>query len=161
MLIGNPSPETTQIDEFQVIGIEARTSNAREMTKDGVISRLWERLMKEGLLARIPNKTDSSIVALYTDYESDKDGAYTFVLGARVSSVASIPDGMVARKVPAGSFAVFTSERGPAAQVVYETWKRIWAAPLDRAYHTDFELYDERAADPRNTQMTIYVGIRH
>jgi len=44
--------------------------------------------------------------------------------------------------------------------VVYETWKRIWAAPLDRAYKTDFEVYDERAADPRNTQMSIYVSLR-
>jgi predicted transcriptional regulator YdeE len=146
--------------DIQVIGIEARTSNAREMTKDGVIAKLWGRLMTEGLLARIPNKADQSVVALYTDYESDKDGAYTFVLGARVSSISTIPEGMVARGIPAGHYSVFTSDRGPAARVVYETWKRIWATPLDRAYRTDFEVYDERAADPQNTQMTIYVGVR-
>jgi predicted transcriptional regulator YdeE len=150
----------TTVDEVQVIGIEARTSNAKEMTAEGVIGKQWARFTKDGLLARIPNKIDSAIVALYTDYESDKDGAYTFVLGARVSSAASVPPGMVARKVPAGRYAEFTSERGPAERVVYETWKRIWAAPLDRAYKTDFELYDERAAAPRNTQMSIYVGVR-
>jgi predicted transcriptional regulator YdeE len=151
----------TSFDESQqVIGIAARTSNAKEMTKDGIIPKQWDRFEKENLLARIPNKVGSAIVALYTDYESDKDGAYTFVIGARVTSVSTIPEGMVARKIPAGRYAVFTSDRGPAARVVYETWKRIWAAPLDRAYRTDFELYDDRAADPQNTQIDVYVGVR-
>jgi predicted transcriptional regulator YdeE len=144
----------------QVIGIEARTSNAKEMTKDAVIPKQWERFMKEGLLARIPNKTGQSIVALYADYESDKDGAYTYVLGARVTSISTIPEGMVAREIPAGRYAIFTSDRGPVARVVYETWKRIWAAPLDRAYRTDFELYGQRAADPQSAQVKVYVGIR-
>jgi hypothetical protein len=94
--------DMTTIDEVQVIGIETRTSNAKEMTAEGVIGKQWARLTKEGLLARIPNKLDSAIVALYTDYESDKDGAYTFVLGARVSSAARVPEGMVMRKIPAG-----------------------------------------------------------
>jgi predicted transcriptional regulator YdeE len=152
--------DMTTVDEVQVIGIEARTSNAKEMTAEGVIGKQWTRFTKDGLLARIPNKIDSAIVALYTDYESDKDGTYTFVLGARVSSVEHVPEGMVARKIPAGRCAVFTSDRGPAARVVFETWKRIWAAPLDRAYKTDFELYDERAADPQNTEISIYVGLR-
>jgi predicted transcriptional regulator YdeE len=155
-----PQWDMTTVDEVQVIGIETRTSNAKEMTADGVIGKQWARLSKEGLLARIPNKADSAIVALYTDYESDKDGAYTFILGARVSSAGSIPEGMVMRKIPAGRYAVFTSERGPAQRVVFETWKRIWAAPLDRAYKTDVEVYDERASDPQNTQMSIYVGLR-
>lgn len=152
--------ESTSLDEFQVIGIEARTSNAQEMTKDGVIPKQWERLMKENLLARIPHKTDRAIVALYTDYQSDKDGAYTYVLGAKVSSVATVPEGMVARKVPAGRYAVFTSDRGAAARVVFETWKRIWDAPLDRVYRTDFEVYDQPAAGSQKPPVGIYVGIR-
>jgi predicted transcriptional regulator YdeE len=150
----------TTVDEVRVIGIEARTSNAKEMTAEGVIGNLWARLNREGFLTRIPNKADSAIVALYTDYESDKDGAYSFLLGARVSSAANVPEGMVARKIPAGRYAVFTSEKGPAQRVVFETWKRIWGAPLDRTYKTDFEVYDERAADPENMQMSIYVGVR-
>jgi predicted transcriptional regulator YdeE len=159
-LAGAAQWDMTTVDEVQVIGIEARTSNAKEMTAEGVIGNLWARLNREGLLTRIPNKADSAVVALYTDYESDKEGAYTFVLGARVSSTESVPEGMVARKIPPGRYAVFTSERGPAQNVVFETWKRIWTAPLDRAYKTDFEIYDERAADQGNMQMSIYVGVR-
>ena len=159
------NPQVVSQAEFTVVGIAARTSNAREATAAGVIGKQWGRFMKEGILATIPNKVDSAIVAVYTDYASDKDGEYTYLLGARVKSDHDIPDGMVARRVPAGRYAVFTSEKGPAARVVAETWKRIWSAPKsapggNRAFKADFEVYDERAADPQNMQVDVYVGIK-
>ncbi len=158
------NPKVVSQAEFTVVGIAARTSNAREATADGVIGKQWERLMKEGVLAKIPNKVDSAIVAVYTDYASDKDGEYTYMLGAKVKLDRDVPEGMVAKKVPAGRYAVFTSEKGPPAKVVIETWKRIWSAPKsalggNRAYKADFEVYDDRAADPQNMQVDVYVGI--
>src|SRR5258708_4778133 len=75
-------PRTVQQSGFTVVGIAGRTSNAKEMTAEGIISKQWERLMKEALLNRIPNRVDSAIVAVYTEYASDKDGEYTYVLGA-------------------------------------------------------------------------------
>ena len=122
--------------------------------------------MKEGLLSKVPNKVDSNILAVYSDYESDANGAYTFLLGARVSSTDNVPSGMVAKKVPAGRYAVFTSEKGFVGKVVPETWSRIWAVPKsapggNRAYQADFEAYDQRAADPQNAQVDIYVGIKY
>ena len=121
--------------------------------------------MKEGLLSKVPNKVDSNILAVYIDYESDANGAYTLLLGARVSSADNVPPGMVAKKVPAGRYAVFTSEKGFVGKVVPETWSRIWAVPKyasggNRAYQADFEAYDQRAADPQNAQVDIYVGIK-
>jgi predicted transcriptional regulator YdeE len=108
---------------------------------------------------------DSSIIALYTDYETDEHGPYTYVLGAKVSAASKIPQGMVARRVPAGRYAVFTSDRGPVAEVGLNTWKRIWALPqsnpeIHRNYKTDLEVYDQRAVDPKNAQIDIYVGIK-
>jgi len=150
---------------FTVIGIEARTSNAKEMTPEGIIGKQWARFVKDNLAAQIPNKADATAVALYTDYASDKDSEYTFLLGARVTSTVQVPKGMVARNVLPGRYAVFTSERGPVAQVVMETWKRIWSVPNgspggDRAYKTDYEVYDERAANPENAQVEVHVGIK-
>jgi predicted transcriptional regulator YdeE len=164
---GEPSmaAKVVQQPAFTVVGIAARTSNAKEMTPDGAIGKQWARLTKEGLLSKIPNKVDSAIVAIYTDYASDKNGEYTYVLGARVDSDAAVPAGMVAQKIPAGRYAVFTSERGPGARVVPETWKRINSLPSsapggNRLYGADFEVYDERAVDPQNVQVDVYVGIR-
>jgi predicted transcriptional regulator YdeE len=150
---------------FTVIGIAVRTSNAKEMTAEGQIGHCWMRLFQEGLLAKIPNEADASVVALYTDYASDKDGEYTYVLGARVTSDADVPDGMVVKKVPGGRFAVFTTSIGPGPKVVPEAWMRINSLPEsfvrgDRAYQADFEIYDERARDPQNLQADIYVGVR-
>jgi len=154
-----------QVEGFTVIGISARTSNAREMTPDGAIGKQWGRLFQEGVLAKIPGKANSEIIAVYTDYASDHNGEYTFVLGAKVKPGTEAPAGMMAVKVPAGKYAVFTSEKGPAAKVVPEVWQRINSLPKsapggDRTYKADFEVYDQRAADPQNSVVDVYIGIR-
>jgi predicted transcriptional regulator YdeE len=158
-------PKVVQQAAFTVIGILARTTNAREMTADGVIGKSWGRLMQEALLARIPNKADNRIVAVYTDYASDHNGEYTYILGAAVTSDAEVPAGMVAKKIRGGKYAVFTSEKGPPQKVVPELWMKINSLPQtavggDRVYGVDFEIYDERATDPQNLQMDVYIGIK-
>lgn len=161
----NVNPKAVQQQAFTVVGITARTSNAKEKTPEGRIGKQWERLMREGLLAEIPNKADGNIVAVYTEYASDKDGEYTYVLGARVTNAESIPVGMVAKKVPAGRYAVFTSEKGPVQKTVVEMWQRVWSTPKsalggDRTYKADFEVYDQRAQNPADAVVDLYVGVR-
>jgi predicted transcriptional regulator YdeE len=140
------------VEEFQVTGVAARTSNAIEMTGAGAIPQLWGQ-------RALPD--DGQIVALYTEYESDEHGEYTFVLGGKSSSAR---EGVTVKTVPAGKYAVFTSERGPVQKVVVETWQRIWSelpsAKNLRSYIADFEVYDERAADPANAVVDIYVGVK-
>jgi predicted transcriptional regulator YdeE len=140
-----------EIEEFHVIGSAARTSNAKEMTEDGAIPKLW---------ANPPRIPDSAIIALYTDYSSDEHGEYTFVLGGKAGTSQGVPDGMVRKTVPAGRYAVFTSERGPVRRVVVETWMRIWSELPSRSYVADFEVHDERAADPGNAVIDIYLGVK-
>ena len=159
------TPKIVHETGFSVVGISTRTTNAEEMSGKGVIAKQWDRFMKERLLGKIPNKADSNILVIYTDYESDANGAYTYIIGARVSSVDDVPPVMVARKIPAGRYAVFTSEKGIVGKVVPEAWSRIWALPKsapggNRAYQADFEVYDQRSADPQNAQVDIYVGIK-
>src|SRR5258708_285941 len=113
---GEPSRmegKIAQVDGFTVIGVSARTNNAKEMTPDGVIGKQWARLMQEDLLSKISNKVDKNIVAIYTDYASDNNGEYTFVLGAKVNPGAEIPAGMVMKKIPAGRYAMFPSTKAP------------------------------------------------
>jgi predicted transcriptional regulator YdeE len=159
------NPRAVQHDEFTVVGISVRTSNAEQMTPEQPIGKQWERFFKEGVLAAIPNKADGNIVALYTGYVSDKDGEYTYVLGARVTKVESLPAGMVAKNVPAGRYAVFTSEKGPVQKVVVEMWQKVWATPKsalggDRTYQADFEVYDQRAQNPADSVVDLYVSVR-
>jgi predicted transcriptional regulator YdeE len=158
-------PRIVQEPGFTVVGISTRTTNAIEMSGRGVIGKQWERFMKDGLLATIPNRVDTNILAVYTDYESDHSGAYTFILGAKVSSAEHVPPGMAIKNVPSGRYAVFTSARGPAAKVVPESWQRINSLPKsapggDRTYQADFEVYGPGAADPQHAQVEIHIGIR-
>jgi predicted transcriptional regulator YdeE len=159
------NPKAVQQERFTVMGISVRTSNAEQMTAAAPIGKQWERLFKEGVLAAIPNKADANIVAVYSDYASDKDGEYNYLLGARVTKVESVPAGMTVKNVPAGRYAVFTSERGPVQKVVVEMWQRVWATPKsalggDRAYKADYEVYDQRAQNPADSVVDLYIGVR-
>jgi predicted transcriptional regulator YdeE len=151
--------------EFSVIGIQARTNNAKETAGAGSIPKQWDKFFKDGIANKIPHKVDSAIYAVYTGYASDRDGEYDFVIGMKVSSVSDVPPGMVARRVPKGKYAVVTTAKGPAAQVVPQAWQRVYSLEDNkqlggpRAYKADFELYDERAHNPQDSQIDIYVGV--
>jgi predicted transcriptional regulator YdeE len=159
------NPRAVEQEGFTVVGITVRTSNREQMTAARPIGTLWERLFKEGVLAAIPNKADGNIVAVYSEYASDKDGEYTYLLGARVKKVESVPAGMTVEKVPAGRYALFTSERGKVEKVVVEMWRRVWETPKDalggdRTYRADFEVYDQRAQNPADAVVDLYVAVR-
>lgn len=152
------------ISGFTIIGIEARTTNAKEATGEGIIGKQWQKFFSEGYVQRIPNRADGNIYALYSDYASDHNGEYSFLIGAKVKDGTTPPSGMVAKEVRAGKYAVIASDRGPFPKVVPAAWVKIFdlegAGALKRAYHTDFELYDERAKDPQNGQIDIYIGLK-
>ena len=162
----NVMPKVVHQPAFSVIGIEVRTSNAKEATADGLIGKQWQRIFQEGLLQKIPAKTDNNIYALYSNYASDHNGEYSFTLGARVQDGTPAPAGFVLRTIPAGNYAVITSERGPVAQVVVAAWKRVWTMEDNhelgspRAYKTDFELYDRRTSNPQDSQVDLYIGLK-
>lgn len=154
-----------QKEEMHMVGIAARTSNAREMTGDGQIPQLWERFWQESLHQRIPGKLEpNTLYGCYTDYENGAAGEYTMLIGCRAESLNEIPDGMVSITIPAAKYAVFTSVRGPMAQVVVDAWQAIWkwssASEVERTFSGDFELYDERSANPEDAQVDIYIAIK-
>ena len=50
-------------------------------------------------------------------------------------------------------------------EVIREVWQRIWAMSEkelggQRAFLCDYEIYDQRSADPENAQIDVYVGLR-
>ena len=158
-------PKRIYCEGFTIVGVEARTSNAKEFSGQGIIPAQWARVMGENLLSQITHKNDPRVFAVYTNYDFDKDGEYTFLIGVKVDSIKDIPVGMVAHKIPSGYYAVFTSAKGIVSQVVVDAWMDVWNVPQgtlgsDRLYHSDFEVYDERALDPGNTQVDIYIGLK-
>jgi predicted transcriptional regulator YdeE len=111
-------PKKVHEEGFSIIGIEARTSNGLEMKGEGVIAKQWQKFFQDGVQQKVTNKADSSLCAVYTDYASDRNGEFSFVIGVRVNADATVPPGMVLKKLPAGNYAVITSEKGPVGKVV-------------------------------------------
>ena len=158
------SPKTTDQEGFEVIGIEARTNNAKESSDGGMIPQMWQRFYMEGTINQIPNKVDKSIIAVYTDYVSDANGDYTYILGARVKPGSKAPAGMVAKQIPTGKYLDFDSEQGALPLVVPKVWRHIaeyfqaTGAPA-RVYKADYEVYDA-AMDPNDASTHVFVGVK-
>jgi predicted transcriptional regulator YdeE len=150
---------------FHLAGLATRTNNAAEMSGNGKIGSIWESFLQPGLVAKIPNKMGVDLIAVYTEYETNHTGHYTYLLGIPVLSSESVPVNLTVRHVSPGRYAVFTSERGPVVKVVREVWQRIWSMSEKelggkRAFQSDYEIYDQRTADPENAQIDVYIGLR-
>jgi predicted transcriptional regulator YdeE len=161
----NSPMKTTLAEPIYVAGFMVRTSNAKEMSGNGEIGKLWNRFMQQNLATQIPNRVGQNLMVVYYDYASDEKGEYNYLLGAPVTSVDSLPAGLSFRQVPPGQFAVITTAQGPIAEVMQSAWKRIWAmSPAElggtRAFLEDYEVYDQRSADPANSQVEIHIGLR-
>ena len=90
---------------FYVAGYLVRTNNASEVGGESKIGPLWQRFMQENLAARIPDRIDSAFTVVYSNYASDENGAYDYLLGARVTSIDHLPAGMSGRKVEPATYA--------------------------------------------------------
>ncbi len=146
--------EIVELKEAKIAGLAARTNNSSP-DMENVISGLWQRFFAEGGYSAIPDKISGSALGIYTDYESDERGDYTFMTGCAVTGDA--PEGFEVRTLPAGKYARFTVV-GDMVTAVKGFWQQLWEMPLDRTYVFDFEEY--RNADPENCEIHIYIGIR-
>ena len=146
------------VELFYAIGISVRTKNSENITT-GDIGKLWGRFFDEGIPEKIPGKVSEEMMTVYTDYESDQDGAYTAVVCCPVGSLDDIPEGMVGITVPGGKFAVYQAEGIPPANIV-ATWEEIWEEKgYTRRYAADVDIFGAEAFDPENPCSTIRVSI--
>lgn len=129
----------------------------------GIIPKQWQRFFSESIDRKISNRLDANLYAVYCDYASNRDGEFGFVIGAKVKDGTPPPQGLVSKRVETRQYAVITSDRGVFSEVIPAAWRRVFAledsGEIKRAYRTDFEVYDQRAQDPQNGEVDIYVGL--
>jgi predicted transcriptional regulator YdeE len=139
-----------------VIGISRRTSNAGSM-KD--IPATWSDFLQQNAAAKIRNRAlPPAMYAIYSDYESDWRGEYSYLIGCGVTRAAMVPEGMEVRQIPAGTCAVFTA-KGRMPDEVLAVWSTIWLSDLPRTYTFDFEVYDQRFTNPKRKEVDVCVAI--
>jgi len=142
--------------------VTVRTNQATEAGGQGQIPQLWQTAFTTGQLDQIPNRVGDGIVVVYSDYSAAGD--YNYTLGVKVSSGDKVPDGMVARVIPAGKYAVVQSEMGPPQDVIPAMWERIGKMTPEelggtRAFQVDFETYPA-ITDFSNMQSTAHLGLK-
>ena len=167
--------ELTSKQEIKLVGLTARTNNSSEMNPltakiGAVASSYWS----QNVARQIANRKNPGVtLSVYTDYEGDEHGDYTyfigeevnsFFIGEEVNSFDDTPSGLQELIIPAAKYQKFTTPEGAMPQVVISAWQEIWKMSPDdfggkRAYRADFELYDQRASDPAYTSLDIYIGI--
>ena len=145
------------IKGFFLVGISVRTTNQNgQAMKD--IGGLWNWFISEQVLQQVVNRLSDDIYCVYTDYESDKDGYYTTVLGCQVATKDNIPEGLICITVPPGNYNRYVA-KGALSQAVGETWQQIWTSDIDRKYMADFDVYGERSQSQDDGEVEVFVGV--
>ena len=158
----------TELPEIKLLGILCRTNNTAEINiSSAKIAPTIQKYFRQAVGEEIPNrKNPGTTYCVYTDYESDFTGDYTYFIGEEVNFVDhSLIKQFSAITIPAQSYAKFTSKPGIMPGVCIDMWQNIWKMESEelggkRAYLADFEVYDKRAFDPSKTVLDIYLGVK-
>lgn len=154
--------------EIKLVGLTVRTNNQVEMTswQQGKIFPCVQRYFQQQIFNLIPDRTNpGTTFCAYTDYETDHTGDYTYFIGEEVSSHDNLPEGLEALVIPQQTYAKFTAGPDSMPGVLRNAWEGILCmSDKDfggaRRYHTDFEIYDERASDHNRIILDIFIGIK-
>ena len=151
------TPQSTHLDSFIVAGISVRTTNANGKSQTD-IAALWQRFFAEDIKSKIANRVSDDLYCVYTDYESDDQGAYTTLLGFKVESLNYIPENIMSITIPAGTYRLYVSS-GKLPDCVVATWQHIWQTTTDRSYIADFDLYGAEAQDPAKATVQTFLSV--
>ena len=154
-------PEIKYIDNIHVAGIHGIASI------DNIYS-LWQKF--GNVVNIIPNKhpagrTFGICEQLQETHTTSYDIDFSEVIGMEVTCYDNLPNGIVAKTIPAGKYAVFT-HKGPLSEIlktyeyIWGTWVLLTKEVLDDG--DDFELYNERflGRDNEQSKMDIYIPVK-
>jgi predicted transcriptional regulator YdeE len=141
-----------------VVGIARRTTNADgRSTKD--IMGAWAAFLQTNASAKIKNRAiPPTMYAVYSDYESDWRGEYSYLIGCGVTRAGTVPEGMEVRQIPAQTYAVFTV-KGQMPDEVLAVWSLVWLSELPRTYTFDFEVFDQRFTRPKAKEVDVCIAV--
>jgi len=144
-----------QLPQIMLIGINVRTSNTSEMDESTAkIGSTVQRYFNNELSTKIPHRIKlNTTYCVYTDYESDFNGDYTYFIGEEVNSFDDLPEGFVALTIPLQNYTKLTNGPGPMPDVCIDIWKKVWA-------NSELDSRRNYIADHRKVVLDIYIGIQ-
>lgn len=156
-----------ELPEIKIVGVTMRTNNDTEMNpKKAKISDLASQYWQKNLAVLIPHrKNPGKTYAVYTEYEGDERGDYTYCLGEEVTSFEGVPESFQCFTIAPRKYTRFTTEPGVIPEVLINAWRQIWLmGDKDfggrRAFDADLEVIDVKTLNPEAAVFEIYIGIR-
>lgn len=156
-----------ELPTIKLVGITARTNNALEMNAStakigATIQQYFQNSVSEKIARR---KTPGVTYCVYTEYESDVTGDYTYFIGEEVESFEDVSVDLKQLSIANQRYIKFTTEPGSMPEVCIKAWHKIWSMSPEtlggeRSYIADFEVYDERASDLTQAVLDIYIGVK-
>lgn len=143
----------TQQPTHHIIGFQIRTHYTTAAQDMGL---LWQKAMQPDFVASIPDAQPDALYVVYTNYDSDYQGAYDAVIGYAVPAGTSAPAELVAVQLPAGTYTCDRAQ-GDLVEAVPRLWQAIWQRDQQRSYQADYEVYTNPT--PETKQVEVYVGI--
>lgn len=152
--------------EIKIVGLTTRTNNKNEMNpQTAKISTLVSHYFSQAIANQIPHRKNPGVTfSVYTEYDSDEHGDYTYFIGEEVDRFENILSGFKTLIILPAAYQKFTTSEGQMPEVVIHAWQEIWKMSVNdlggkRTYVADFEVYDQRALDPAHASLDIYIGI--
>jgi predicted transcriptional regulator YdeE len=141
-----------------VMGVQRRTSNADGRSVQDIPS-CWQDFLTKNMASKIPYRAKTpAMFAVYSDYESDWTGEYSYMIGCEVTKADRIPEGLAVARIPTQTYAAFTAT-GQMPDAIQGVWMSIWGTKLPRTYTFDFEQYDARFTRKQNKEADVYVAV--
>jgi predicted transcriptional regulator YdeE len=157
-----------QLSEILLVGKSARTNNKNEsdINTAKIGQTIQEFFSKNSQELILNKKNPGTLYSVYTDYESDHTGDYTYFVGEEVTSFENVDEKLATLIVPAQNYIKITTEQGKLPEVVINKWQEIWQMTDSdfggkRNYLADFEVYDEKSRNPQDASVDIFIGVNN
>lgn len=162
-------PKLVTREELLLVGLELHgleildSPNRDSDAQSQRISEMWGRFnARRGEIAHLSEEAASLGVCIPTG----GGVGLSYMAAVPVTAVAQVPEGMVARTLPAGRYAVFT-HKGAVEKMsdtfayIYGTWMP-GQKELEPRHAPDFEYYDLRfdPEHPETSEVDIYIPIK-
>jgi len=159
--------EILTLADFSIAGLSVTTNNRAEMQAgQGKIAALVQRYYQQKMAERLKARTEPGVTyALYTEFVDQDRADYTYLIGEKVET--GLPQNAASVRslsLEPSHYQRFTTDAGAMPNVVIDAWQSIWSMSDSefasrRLFKADFERYDQRAIDPKQAVIEIYLGI--
>jgi AraC family transcriptional regulator len=161
MRSGQMEPVIKTMESLTVVGPQLATKN--DGTNNKEIPLFWQKFMADKGWEKIPQTRNPWVQLGLCGDMAEGSESFVYMIGQIVDGITEIPPGMVARTVPAATYAVFTA-RGPIPDAIHKTWKYAYGTWLPgssewmRGKTEDFEWYCERCQQ-ETPEVDIYIPV--